>query len=125
MILLYFRLLATITLVSSFALSGSVHAAEQDVKQGCIVDGPVELIPPQLAQIRLGMSKRALESVLGEPDYSPAEGQYYFSTGGDCPLGSENRSAGCGVVAGFRKLNGSDVQLTDALQSCSWGAIAE
>lgn len=93
--------------------------------QGCVVDGPETLAPLQLAKIHLGMSKRELQTVLGEPDYSPSEGLFYFSTGKDCPLGDENRVAACGVIASFRTLSGSVLKITDTLQSCSWGAIGE
>jgi hypothetical protein len=71
------------------------------------------------------MSKAELEAVLGQADYSPADGLYYFSTGGDCPLDDGQRTASCGVVADFRTTGSTEPELTDTLQSCTWGAIGE
>ena len=92
---------------------------------GCVVDGPSQLMPAQLERIYLGMSKADLEAVLGPADYVPAEGLYYFSTGGDCGLDDEQRTSSCGVVADFRKAERTEPELTDRLQSCRWGAIGE
>ena len=90
---------------------------------GCSVNGPAQLLPASVKRVRLGMSKVELERLLGEANYSPIEGQYYFSTGGECPLEEANRTAPCGVVADFRR--GPDARLTTSLQSCTWGAIGE
>ena len=92
---------------------------------GCTVDGPSPLMPEVVRQVRLGMSKDALEHVLGHADYSPTEGQYYFSTGGDCPVEDSGRQSSCGVVADFKDYRGRDAVLSATLQSCRWGAIAE
>lgn len=82
---------------------------------GCAIEGPADRVPDAVGQLRLGMSKAEVERHLGPADYSPVEGQYYFSTGGDCPLDDEGREASCGVVAEFRP----------GLASCWWGAIGE
>lgn len=42
--------------------------------------------------LKKGDSKQAIFAILGEPDYSPSSGIYYFSAvetgeGQDCPLG--------------------------------------
>jgi hypothetical protein len=74
------------------------------------------------------MTKVELERVLGEADYSPVDGQFYFSTGGDCPLEDAGRDAPCGVVADFRRSTNeatAETVLTDSLQSCWWGGIGE
>jgi hypothetical protein len=93
---------------------------------GCSIEGPQHPVPEQVNRIHLGMSKAELEGVLGEADYSPTDGQFYFSTGGDCPLENADRLAPCGVVAEFREYSdGRDPVLTDSLQSCWWGAIGE
>jgi hypothetical protein len=100
------------------------HANTKPV--GCSIEGPAHLIPEKVRRIQLGMSKAALEHLLGEADYSPSEGQFYFSTGGDCPLEDTDRLAACGIVAEFRDYrNGSDAVLTESLQSCRWGGIGE
>ena len=93
---------------------------------GCSIDGPEHLVPEKVRRIHLGMAKAELENVLGEADYSPIDGQFYFSTGGDCPLEDTQNMAPCGVVAEFRDYRaGSDPVLTDTLQSCWWGGIGE
>ena len=92
----------------------------------CQVDGPEALLPANVLQVRTGMSRDALERLMGEPDYSPAEGQYYFSTGGDCPLGIDGHAAPCGLVASFGLAEGADgVRVPGRLASCWWGAIGE
>lgn len=96
----------------------------QDQPGSCRIEGPRQLLPEEVERIHLGMDKVDLEALLGQPDYSPVGGQYYFSTGGACPL-DEERSAPCGVVADFRNYTGGESLLMDSLQSCWWGAIAE
>jgi hypothetical protein len=91
---------------------------------GCEISGPEVLLPERVKQVRLGMTKNELEDVLGQADYSPVEGQYYFSTGGNCPLDEGDRVASCGVVAEFRDYSNDGV-LTGSLQTCRWGAIGE
>lgn len=111
--------LILVSLVWCFSGSGLAMAA------GCAIDGPTQLMPSQLERIFLGMSKADLEAVLGPADYAPAEGLYYFSTGGDCRLDDEQRTASCGVIADFRRPDRTEQELTDVLQSCRWGAIGE
>jgi hypothetical protein len=82
-------------------------------------------MPEKVKRIHLGMPKAALEVVLGEADYSPVDGQFYFSTGGECPLDGAGRLAPCGVIAEFRVNAGDEMRVTDSLQWCSWGAIGE
>jgi len=89
----------------------------------CRIDGPPERVPASVGELRLGMTKQDVERRLGPADYSPATGIYYFSTGGDCPLGDEGHQASCGVVAEFRA--GSIASPDGRLSSCGWGAIAE
>lgn len=98
------------------ALVGCVPSAHLEVSvAGCRIEGPADSVPDAVGELRLGMSKAEVERHLGPADYSPVEGQYYFSTGGDCPLDDEGREASCGVVAEFRP----------DLASCWWGAIGE
>ncbi len=93
---------------------------------GCTIEGPEPLLPETVRRAELGMTMAQLEAVLGSPDYSPAEGQFYFGTGGDCPLDDADRMAACGVVAEFRsKDDAGDAVVSGSLQSCWWGAIGE
>lgn len=90
--------------------------------RACRIEGPPQRVPAAVHALQLGMSKAEVERRLGAADYSPAEGQYYFGTGGDCPLGDQGHQAACGVVADFRRAGrGSDALLA----ACWWGAIGE
>jgi hypothetical protein len=95
----------------------------------CRIEGPKRLAPDELQRIHLGMSKTELEGVLGQADYSPLDGQFYFGTGGECPLDGTGREAPCGVVADFNRTTYGattiETVVTDSLQSCWWGAIGE
>lgn len=97
----------------------------QPPSAGCTIQGPQERVPEQVQRVRLGMTRAELEALLGPADYSPTEGQFYFSTGGDCPLEGSDRLASCGVVAEFRDYGSGDAVLTESLRSCWWGAIGE
>lgn len=90
----------------------------------CHVDGPRELIPDTFEKVKIGMTFQELEQVLGKPDYSPTNGQYYYSTEGRCPLnGDTGMMVTCGYVIEFRKSGEEEVKSN--IQSCSWGAIGE
>lgn len=106
-------------------LGGCSGEAGMTVRSACDMTGPQRLAPPALQRVRLGMSRSELAAIFGAPDYSPAPGIYYFGTEGACPLGDTGRTAGCGVVAEFRRFADSTLQVTDTLQACSWGAIGE
>lgn len=106
------------TLLLAFSVAGCHTRTDAP---GCAILGPEELLPEKVRQVRLGMTKVELENLLGQADYSPTEGQFYFSTGGDCPLEEGGPLASCGLVVEFR----NDDVATDALQSCWWGAIGE
>jgi len=106
-------------------LSWCMHASGFALAAGCTIHGPSQLMPSDLKRVYLGMSKADLEAVLGQADYAPAVGVYYYSTGGDCPLDNDHRSSSCGVVADFSKPDSTEPELTDVLQSCSWGAVGE
>lgn len=91
---------------------------------GCRIEGPIELMPQSIRELRLGMTRAEIEELLGPADYSPVDGVFYFSTGGDCPLEEGERVASCGLVAEFRDYERED-DLMETLQSCWWGAIGE
>ena len=90
-------------------------------------------MPEAITQIRLGMSYPEVVKILGEPDYSPTEGQFYYATEGRCAIDG-GPAASCGFVLEYRIIEyGGDrivVTLPDnreeyRLQGCSWGAIGE
>ncbi|NIA28232.1 MAG: hypothetical protein GWP02_09260 [Desulfobulbaceae bacterium] len=80
------------------------------------------------------MSYANAVAVLGEPDHSPTEGQYYFATEGTCWAdGPETPVATCGFVLEFRDYDRivekspylPRMRSDWELQSCSWGGIGE
>ena len=92
-------------------------------RKGCETTGPVRYLPERVLRIRLGMTKREVQVLVGQASYSPVDGVYYHATGGGCRLESTGQAAPCGVIADFRKA--PDWRVTDQLQSCTWGAIGE
>lgn len=108
--------------LAAFLLSG---CNMEPPPERCRIEGPNHLIPGGVRVLRLGMTRDKVESILSEPvAYSPSEGQYYYSTGGDCPLGDSGRVAPCGVVAEFRAVE-PESGTRETMQSCRWGALGE
>ena len=81
----------------------------------------LELISKHLHR---GMSRSEVESLLGEADYSPIEGQYYYSSDRREAVGSgkELRYITVGLVVEYRDEQG---ELTGQLQSFWLGRIGE
>lgn len=73
--------------------------------------------------LKVGMPRKDVERLLGRPNYSPTEGQYYYGSDASCSHDVENPSAPCGVVVDYRKP--PEYTPTEYLQSCWFGAIAE
>ena len=101
---------------------GSVSSRE------CLIEGPLRLAPRKLGQLHLGLSKTSVDGIMGPPSQSPAPGQYYYFTGGQCPLGDPAGKlfAPCGLVAQFAVETGHDsahVVAAGGLQRCWWGAV--
>jgi hypothetical protein len=73
-------------------------------------------------RLRPGMPRSKVESILGEPDYSPVDGQYYYS--------SDKKNAKgviIGLVIEYRKYvgNETDMTVTGKLESFSLMPIGE
>ncbi len=67
-----------------------------------------------------GMPKIEVEALLGEPDYSPTDGQYYYGSNAICSCGEEEPSAPCGVVVVYEPH-----PTLPTLKYCWFGAIRE
>ena len=94
----------------------------------CEITSPNDRAPETLLRIHRDQRKAEVDAILGAPDYSPTEGQYYHSTGGDCELVEADRQAPCGYVLDYRGERFDPVKgMTerDLLNSCWWGAIGE
>ena len=94
----------------------------------CEVTSPHDPVPESIQRILRGQRKSEVEAIIGAPDYSPTEGQYYHSTGGDCELVDADRRAPCGYILEYRGEHFDPAKGTtnqDRLESCSWGAIGE
>jgi hypothetical protein len=71
-----------------------------------------------------GMPRAEVERLLGEPDYSPTEGQYYYSSDRKeaSPDSADRPWATLGLVVDYR--DGND-DVTDRLQDFTLGPIGE
>jgi outer membrane protein assembly factor BamE (lipoprotein component of BamABCDE complex) len=69
-----------------------------------------------------GMQRMEVERLLGEPDYSPIDGQYYYSTDRSDYSEEQKREVAAGLVVDYRDKNGD---VTDTLQEYWLGVIAE
>ncbi len=71
-----------------------------------------------------GMEQGAVEELLGEPDYSPIEGQYYYSSElrKTESRGEEQIEVTVGLIVDYRNKQGI---LTDKLQSFQMGSLGE
>ena len=71
-----------------------------------------------------GMSRTEVERLLGEPDYSPTDGQYYYSSDRkeDAPNTTDRPPATLGMVVDYRDASG---RVTDQLQSFTLGPVGE
>ncbi len=71
-----------------------------------------------------GMRRADVERLLGEPEYSPTEGQYYYSSDRRDHLekDKDRPMATVGIVVDYKDAKGN---LTDVLQTFTLGAIGE
>ena len=70
-----------------------------------------------------GMPRAEVERLLGEPDYSPTEGQYYYSSDKKAASdGTDRPPATIGLVVDYRDANGA---VTGTLQRFALEAIGE
>ncbi len=120
---------ACLVVILALAVSACDEAPIGSWNSGCAINAARDQLPQQVQKVQLGMSLAALSRLLGRPDYAPTKGQYYFFTGGLCPMApGADMMATCGVIAEFRRFDyGGSAKdtVTDELQSCSWGAIGE
>lgn len=79
----------------------------------------LEFIHNQLVK---GMPRQAVLNLLGEPDYSPIEGQYYYSSNKSIKIPERASEVPVGLVVDYRNPDGI---LTDSLQTFSLGPIGE
>jgi outer membrane protein assembly factor BamE (lipoprotein component of BamABCDE complex) len=69
-----------------------------------------------------GMQRKEVERLLGEPDYSPIDGQYYYSSNRSAYAEDQGREVAIGVVVDYRDRNGD---ITEKLQEFWLGPIGE
>lgn len=78
-----------------------------------------------VANIDKGMKRAKVENLLGEPDYSPTEGQYYYSSDRRQTIEGPDhgvREVTVGLVVEYRDKNDN---LTNELQDFKLGPIGE
>lgn len=69
-----------------------------------------------------GTPRKEVERLLGEPDYSPTEGQYYYSSNRSEHAKDQGRDVTVGLIVDYRTQDG---KVTDSLQKFSLGPIGE
>jgi outer membrane protein assembly factor BamE (lipoprotein component of BamABCDE complex) len=69
-----------------------------------------------------GMQRSEVERLLGLPDYSPIEGQYYYSSDRSVYSDDQDREVTVGLVADYRDEKG---EVTDRLQEFWLGPMGE
>jgi hypothetical protein len=69
-----------------------------------------------------GKQRKEVESLLGEPDYSPIDGQHYYSSDHSEYSQDQARDVTVGLVVDYRDGNG---EITDKLQEFWMVPIAE
>jgi negative regulator of genetic competence, sporulation and motility len=69
-----------------------------------------------------GIGRNAVERLLGEPDYSPIDGQYYYSSDYSKYSEEREREVAVGLVVDYRDRNG---RTTERLQEYWLGIINE
>ncbi len=69
-----------------------------------------------------GMQRKKVESLLGEADYSPIDGQYYYSSDRYEYSEDQERDVSIGLVIDYRDIDG---EITEKLQEYRLGPIGE
>ena len=69
-----------------------------------------------------GMGRAEVERLLGEPDYSPIDGQYYYSSDRSVYSDDQGKDVNLGLVVDYRDMNG---EITDRLHEFWLGPIGE
>lgn len=69
-----------------------------------------------------GMQRNEVERLLGEPDYSPIDGQYYYSSNKSVYSKIQERKVPFGLVVDYRNRNGV---ITETLQNFWIGPVGE
>ncbi|MFL0811619.1 MAG: hypothetical protein K6L76_14460 [Agarilytica sp.] len=74
------------------------------------------------AHLRVGMTKKEVDEILGEYTYSPTDGQYYYVSSKTEYSSDQNREVSVGLVLDY---NDSDGNSEQTLQSFWVGKIGE
>ncbi len=69
-----------------------------------------------------GMHRKEIERLLGEPDYSPTDGQYYYSSTRTVYSENQDRDVAVGLVVDYRDEKGT---VTARLHEFRLGPIGE
>ena len=68
------------------------------------------------------MDRQSVERLLGEPDYSPIDGQYYYSSDRTSSMADQGREADLGLIVDYRDPEGA---VTESLYEYWLGPIGE
>jgi outer membrane protein assembly factor BamE (lipoprotein component of BamABCDE complex) len=116
-----------ITAVYLFLLLFSVGCTDNSLKQASIsykTNHDYASLKVIYNSLSTGMSRTEVDNLLGEPDHSPIDGQYYYLSDRKEPPepGMDNIKVPVGMVISYRDKSG---QITDKIQEISFGPIGE
>ncbi|WP_086930275.1 hypothetical protein [Agarilytica rhodophyticola] len=73
-------------------------------------------------KLSIGMTKQEVDALLGNPDYSPEDGKYYYASSEKLYLSSEEKELSVGLVIEYRNKDGS---VSESLQNFWVGALKD
>jgi outer membrane protein assembly factor BamE (lipoprotein component of BamABCDE complex) len=116
-----------ITVMCLFLLLFSIGCTDNSLKQASVsykTNHDYASLKVIFNSLSTGMSRSEVVNLLGEPDHSPNDGQYYYlSDRKESPEpGMDNIKVPVGMIISYRDKNG---QITDKIKEISFGPIGE
>ena len=100
-----------------------------EVSAQYLKSGDADSLDVIVSHLKPGMLRGEVEELLGQPNYSPTEGQYYYSSSREVSVGEGLPLARYGLVVDYRIVEylPGDIrsELTERLQSFHVGPIGE
>jgi len=113
-----YMVLLTALLVGCYADSSPIESAGAEYRHNRNYKS-LEVIYKNLSP---GMQRKEIERLLGEPDYSPGDGQDYYSSDRSVYVEDQEREVVVGLVVDYQDKNGA---VTETLQEFWLGPIGE
>lgn len=111
-------LAALVLLLTACAGSTTLQAASEKYK----TERDYHSLQVIYQHLEKGMPKAEVDRLLGKPDYSPTDGQYYYSSDKREYSDVQKRAIVVGLIVDYHN---EDFEVTDKLQEYSLGPIGE